>query len=103
MEFEPLYRADKQLSESDMRFLVECVWPVSSGAAVGRLGDPKVIITHVDGVRVKLCECGADISDTKRRCCEACRIDRRRETYRRYFYKNQEARVGAQRARRAAA
>ncbi len=97
----PFLRTDKILNEDDLRFLVECVWPLDNGVSFPCLERPKTTTALIDGVRVRFCECGAQIGETKR-CCEACGRDRREASYRRYYASHREQRLEYARARRAA-
>ncbi len=94
----PFIRTDKILSPDDLRFLVECVWP---GASYPSLERPKTTTKIIDGVKLRFCECGAQIEETKR-VCSPCGRARREESYRRYYASHRDERLAYVRKRRAA-
>ncbi|MCK9570753.1 hypothetical protein M0R72_17520 [Candidatus Pacearchaeota archaeon] len=97
----PFIRTDKVLSADDLRFLVECVWPLDGRKTHPCLGRPKTTIEIINGVRVRYCECGVQIEETQR-LCEPCRRARRELSYKRYYASHREERLEYVRKRRAA-
>ncbi len=97
----PFIRADKTLSEDDLRFLSECVWPLDNGV-FPPLKRPRSKTARINGIKVRYCECGTQISEPKR-CCEPCLRARRQESYKRYYASHREQRLDYVREKRRAA